>query len=359
MIDSLTTYREALAFAKNNPTADAVPTLKNFYLQMMTMTFYELTTRKTSPLLSALCQVNQVNLPTKNFALMPSKASFNQRTGFDLLVIVCGLNIALSENLDSCMKFFDDNAKVIFRGNSLTAEGFQMLSKYLAALDESLGRFCAVQIVEKRVEVPVEKIVEKRVEVPVEKNSSVLEAEYKELLLGLDTLANNRRADDEKILTEIKKVQLSSQDELPRLQESLKKISEIRDGVEYKMLTEPIYQLLQLYDTMSETVGQHPQADIQRGYEKLVRRCKNFPSYVEQSLEMLGAKLINETDVPLDVSKHKVVNAVRPSKDAKVSKILSVGLIYKDQVWRKAEVEIVEPVASPSPVGRFGSFFGR
>ncbi len=307
MINSLTTYREALAFAKNNPTADAVPTLKNFYLQMMTMTFYELTTRKTSPLLSALCQVNQVNLPTKNFALMPSKASFNQYTGFDLLMIVYGLNIALSENLDSGMKVFDDNAKVIFRGYSLNTEYFQKLLANLKALDESLGRFCAVQIVEKRVEVPVEKIVEKRVEVPVEKiverrvevpvekNSSVLEAEYKELLLGLDTLANNRRADDEKILTEIKKVQLSLQDELPRLQESLKKISEIRDGVEYKMLTEPIYQLLQLYDTMSETAGQHPQADIQRGYEKLVRRCKNFPSYVEQSLEMLGAELINET----------------------------------------------------------------
>ncbi|MBR3498166.1 MAG: hypothetical protein IKO05_04145 [Selenomonadaceae bacterium] len=343
MINSLTTYREALAFAKNNPTADAVPTLKNFYLQMMTMTFYELTTRKTSPLLSALCQVNQVNLPTKNFALMPSKASFNQLTGFDLLVIVYGLNIALSENLDSCMKFFDSNAENIFRGVPLNAELYQNVLAQLTALDGNLGRFFGVKVIE----------------VPVEKNSSVLEAEEKELLLGLDTLANNRRADDEKILTEIKKVQLSLQDELPRLQESLKKISEIRDGVEYKMLTEPIYQLLQLYDTMSETAGQHPQADIQRGYEKLVRRCKNFPSYVEQSLEMLGAELINETDVPLDASRHKVVNAVRPSKDAKVSKILSVGLIYKDQVWRKAEVEIVEPVSSQPTVGKFGSFSWR
>lgn len=348
MIDSLTTYREALAFAKNNPTADALPTLKNFYLQMMTMTFYELTARKTSPLLSALCQENQVSLPTKNFALLSSTAVFNQKTGFDLLMIVYGLNISLSENLDSCINLFERNAKNIFRGASLSVEYFQMLLANLNALDESLGRFS-----------PAVQIVEKRVEVPVEKNSSALEAEYKELLLGLGTLANNRRADDEKILTEIKKVQLSLQDELPRLQESLKKISEIRDGVEYKMLTEPIYQLLQLYDTMSETAQQHPQADIQRAYEKLVRRCKNFPSYVEQSLEMLGAKLINETDVPLDAGRHKVVNAVRPSKDAKVSKILSVGLIYKDQVWRKAEVEIAEPAASPSPVGKFGSFSWR
>lgn len=110
---------------------------------------------------------------------------------------------------------------------------------------------------------------------------------------------------------------------------------------------------------LSETAKQHLQADIQRGYEKLVRRCKNFPSYVEQSPEMLGAKLINETDVPLDAGRHKVVNAVRPSKDAKVSKILSVGLIYKDQVWRKDEVEIVESDVSPSTVGKFGSFFGR
>ena len=371
MIDSLETYRAALGYAKNHPTVEADSKLRECYLQMMTMTFYELTTRKTSPLLSALCRVNQVNLLTKNFLLMPSMASFNQYTGFDLLVIVYGLNVALSKNLDSCMKVFDGQAESIFRGYALNDELFKELLANWKALDDSLGKFCAVKIVEKRievpvekiverrVEVPVEKIVEKRVEVPVEKNSSVLEAEEKELLRGLGTLANNRRAEDEKILGEIKKVQLSLQDELPRLQESLKKISEIRDGVEYKMLTEPIYQLLQLYDTLSETAGLHPQADIQRGYEKLVRRCKNFPSYVEQSLEMLGAKLINETDVPLDVSRHKVINVARPSKDAKVSKILSVGLIYKDQVWRKAEVEIVEPVASPSTIGKFGSFFGR
>lgn len=360
MIDSLTTYGEALAFAKNNPTAEAVPNLKNFYLQMMTMTFYELTTRKNSPLLSALCQAYKVNLPTKNFSLLSSAAFFNQHTSFDLYLIVYGLNVALAENLDSCMKFFDDNAQGVFRGNSLTAEDFQKLFVILAALDDSLGRFSpAVQIVEKRVEVPVEKIIEKRVEVPVEKNSSASDEEYNNLLRGLNTLATNRQADDEKILTAIKKVQSDLQEELPRLQESLKKISEIRDGIEHNTLAEPIYQLLNLYDMMNETAQQHPQTDIQRGYEKLVRRCKNFPSYVEQALSMLGAELINEIDVPLDVSKHKAVDAVRPSKSAKVSKILSVGLIYKGQIQRKAEVEIVEPVASPPTVGKFGSFFGR
>ena len=372
MIDTLATYREALAFAKNNPTAEAVPTLKNFYLQMMTMTFYELTTRKNSPLLSALCQAYKVNLPTKNFSLLSSAAFFNQHTSFDLYLIVYGLNVALAENLDSCMKFFDDNDQGVFRGNSLTAEDFQKLFVILAALDDSLGRFSpAVQIVEKRVEVPVEKIVEKRVEVPVEKiiekrvevpvekNSSASDEEYNNLLRGLNTLATNRQADDEKILTAIKKVQSDLQEELPRLQESLKKISEIRDGIEHNMLAEPIYQLLNLYDMLSETAQQHPQADIQRGYEKLVRRCKNFPSYVEQALSMLGAELINETDVPLDAGKHKAVDAVRPSKSAKVSKILSVGLIYKGQIQRKAEVEIFEPVASRPTVGKFGSFSWR
>ena len=45
MTDSFELYKEALTFARSNPNYYAA--LKNFYLQLVTTTFYELTTRKT------------------------------------------------------------------------------------------------------------------------------------------------------------------------------------------------------------------------------------------------------------------------------------------------------------------------
>ena len=330
MTDSFELYKEALTFARNNPTAEAVPFLKNFYLQLVTTTFYELTTRKTSPLLSALCHMNQINHAPKNFSNVPAQQIFNLPTSFDLYLIVYGLNVALAENLGSCLKVFENNAANIFRGQSLRNENFQTLIQLLKALDEGLGKFRGG-----------EKIFE-----PAEKKSSALDEDDKKFLQSLNVLAENRKTDDEKILTEIKNVQLSLQDELPRLQETLKKILEIREGIEYKSTEEPIRQLIGLFDKLYETAQQHPQEDALKGYEKLVRRCKNFPRYVEQALAMLGAKLINETGVPFDPAKHEATNAARPSYSAKVSKILSVGLTYKGQVRRKAEVEISEPTFS-------------
>lgn len=319
MINSLDLYAEAITVVKNNPNVNVTPVLRNYYLQLTTMTFYELTTKKTSPLISTLCRVNNITLPTKNFSFVPAQVAFNLHTSFDLFAIVYGLNVALAENLDLCLTVFESNAERIFRGVPLTNEGFQSLQMNLIALDEGLGKFRHV-----------ERIVEKIVEVPVEQS--------------LKTFADSRRSDDEKIIDEIKKVQLALQDELPRLQGTLKTISEIRDGLDFKTLEEPINQLVQLFDMINETAQRHPQEDMHKGYDKLIKRCRSFARYVEQSLAMLGAQLINETDIPLDTSRHKVINAARPSDSAKVSKVLSVGLIYKGLILRKAEVEIVEPV---------------
>ena len=318
MLDSLVLYNEALAFDKNNPNASAA--LKGLYMQLTTMTFYELITRKTSPLISTLCQTNNIDLPTKNFSLKPAQVSFNLPTSFDLFVIVYGLNVALAENLDSCLNVFDNTATRIFRGENLNPEDLQELQNNLRALDEELGKFRAVE------------------------QQSPPQPDEQDNLQTLNALAENRRLDDDKILDEIKKVQLTLQDELPRLQDTLKKISEIRDGLDFKTLEEPINQLAQLFDMINETAQRHPQEDMQKGYDKLIKRCKSFSRYVEQSLAMLGAQLINETDIPLDTSKHKATNIARPSDSAKVAKVLNVGLIYKGRILRKAEVEVVEPV---------------
>ena len=340
MIDSLGIYNEALLFAKNNPPGAYLNLRRNYYLQLVTTTFYELTVKKTSPLISAICRVYRIELPLKNFSMTPVQATFNLHTSFDLLVIVYGLNLAFLKNLGSCSEVFDANAESIFNGVPLPEKNFRDLLENLTKLDENLGKIFAVRI--ERVEVPVEKIieVEKRVEVPVEKFS---DEQDKDLIQSLKALADNRHAENEKIIGEINKVQRDLQEELPRLQNTLKTIADIRDGLEFNTLEEPINQLLQLFDMINETAQRHPQEDRQKGYDNLIRRCRRFSDYVEQSLEMLGAKIIKETNILFDPSKHTATNTARPSNAAKVSKILSVGLIFKDLVLRKAEVEVIEP----------------
>lgn len=349
MVDSLELYRETLTFAKNNPTGAqnfnsyAVKVLKNYYLQLVTTTFYELVAKKTSPLVSLFCQINYINFAPKNFNVSHARMTFNMYTSFDMYLIIYGLNVALAENLDSCLNVFETCTQEIFRGLAINDEGFRELPVYLAVLDESLGKFCAA---EKIVEVPVEKIVE--VPAQSQKISFEPDEQDKEFLKKLNELADKRHADDENLINGIKAIQLALQEELPRLQSTLKNISEIRDGIDYKTLAEPINQLIQLYDKLNDTLQRHPQADAQKGYETLLKRCKNFSRFLEQSLAMLGAELINETNIPLDFGKHEVINAARPSDSATVSKILRVGVIYKGQVLRKAEVEITEPLISPT-----------
>lgn len=307
MTNSLELYKETLTFAKNNPAAQNFYVLRNFYLQLVTMTFYELTAKKNSPLISLLCQMNCADFAPKNFKVTPQQP-FNLPTDFDMYMIVDGLNYAFSDGLDSSMKILEPYKENIFRGLSLNENYLQELIKILSKLDGNLGKIFPV-------------------DVDADKNF-------------LQGLIQARHADDEKIIGEIKEVQRALQDELPRLQSTLKKISDIRDGLEFKAAQEPINQLIQLFDKVNETLQTHPKPDPQKGYETLLKRCRNFSRFVEQSLGMLGAQLINEINIPVDFGKHEVTNIARPPDSAKVSKILRVGLIYKGQVIRKAEVEV-------------------
>lgn len=350
MVDSLELYKEALTFAKNTSmtTVTYFSTLRNYYLQIVMTIFYELTTQRKSALLSLMCSMNNVRLTPKNFVLPVSQLRFSISTGFDLLTMVYGLHMALSENLNSCAQIFDESSKEVFRGAGLDTKNFQVLYTCLQMLDDSIGQLRGEKVVEKRVEVPVERIVVKRVEVPVEKRVEVpIErtpaAQDETLTRGLDELSHKRQDEDEKILGAIKNVQLALQEELPRLRSTLKTIADIRDGIDFKTMQEPISQLLQLYDKLTETLQRHPQADAQKGYDSLIKRCARFAGYLEQSLAMLGAQLIKETNTPLDVGRHEAINAARPSEASFVAKVLRVGLIYKGQVLRKAEVEVVEP----------------
>ena len=162
----------------------------------------------------------------------------------------------------------------------------------------------------------------------------------------LDDIAQNRKADDEKIVDEIKKVQQTMQDELNAVQQSLKKISEIREEIDYRSLKEPIYQLIELYRKIDDNVKRHPMEDTAKGYSSLMKRCESFLKYVNQSLKMLGVELINETDITFNPDKNKLADDEQAPLDSTVTKIIKVGFIYKGQVLEKAEVEISKSESS-------------
>ena len=263
---------------------------KTRFVQLVTTIFYELITQKTSPLLSTLCYVNQINLTPKNFRLDPSQATLAKPSSMDLFLILYGLNVAATENLDSVCNVFDVHA-----GKQFPTQTLQDICKFcLLTLDDALEKFIADDLNE------------------------------------LKALADERHASDEKIIGEIKSLQLSLQDEL-------RTIAQIRDGLDFAAQREPLRQLIGLFDKLNEIMSRHPLPDTQKGYSELVRRCQSFLRYVEQSLAMLGAEFINETNVPVNLNLHET--SERPTDRATVTKILRAGFVYKGQVIRRAQVE--------------------
>ena len=268
---------------------------KTRYVQLVTTIFYELVTQKNSPLLSTLCHANQVNFTPKNFRLEPLQADFAVPTSVDLFLLLYGLNVAAEENLDAACKVFDEHAGKQFPTDALP----EMCDFCLSALDEALAKFTA-------------------------DDSHVLK-----------TLADERHASDEKIITEIKSLQLSLQDEL-------RTIAQIRDGLDFAAQREPIRQLIELFDKLNEILQRHPLPDAQKGYGELVRRCQSLLRYVKQSLAMLGAQFVSEVNVPVNLNLHETPPDSRPTDRATVSKVLRAGFVYKGQVIRRAQVEFVD-----------------
>lgn len=303
MIDSLSFYGAALQWQNMNLRYNDCyqETVKNFYLQIVTTVFYELTARKNSPLLSEMCAANKINFDAKNFQLEKINVSrLAVETSFDMYCILRGVNISFSENLDACSNFYESVKTYIFEGNALNPEVFPQLINLLKSIDNQLKNFSSSE---------------------------------ENLLQDLNSIAKNRIGDDEKIISEIIKVQAS-------MQNSLKQISEIRDGLDFRTLQEPIYQLLNLYNKIDDNLKLHPQNDMNKGYERLLKRCQSYLKYIAQSLEMLGVELINATGETFNPDKHKILDDEKFSADSVVTKVNKIGFIYKGKILEKAVVEV-------------------
>ena len=317
MFDSVDFYNAAFKWqqvnlSNNNNYSEYV---KTAYLQIITTVFYELTTKRKSPLLSEMCAVNGINFSGQNFQVEKINVCRLScvKNSFDMYCIFQGLNIAFSENLDACSIFFEKCKPNIFSCCTIDKNSFKKLIDCLTMIDMQLKKF-----------------------LPQAPN------EEKILLQELNFIAKNRISDDEKIIAEIIKIQAAMQNEVLTIQNSLKQISEIRDGLDFRTLREPIYQLIQLYEKFDSNLKRHPMEDTEKGYRELIRRCNSFLRYIVQSLEMLGVELINTTGGIFDPDKHKVVDDENFSLDSTVTKINKIGFIYKGKILEKAEVEVAK-----------------
>ena len=290
MVDSLTLYYEACRFAAQIPQNF----LRNYYFQIVTTMFYELTTKKNSPILSKFCADNSVTIDAENFKIEKVQPSPLKINFCDIYFISHGLDIAFEKNLDACAKCFNEN---IFHGKILSEEYTSKFFLHWQNIDSHLEKFY-----------------------------------HNEEKLSWQ----NRKADDEKIIDEIKKVQLS-------MQETLKKISAIQDETEFRGVKEPINQLIQLYRKLDENLKRHPMTDTQKGYAELIKRCNKMLNYIVQSLKMLGVEVIDETGGTFNPDRNKVADDSVEPLDSVVTKIVKVGFSYKGvDVIEKAEVEVAE-----------------
>ena len=295
---------------------------KNFYMRLVTTIFYELLKNKTSPLISKFCADNDINFQGKNFVIAPFQKNYAapKQISCDMFMIVFGVSVAFSENLDVCSNVYDEQSfkNFIFQNRGLDETYKSEIINCLNNIDNCMKNFQ-----------PVEKIVEKSVDPAT-----------KILFTELDTISKNRVADDAKITDEVKRLQISLQNELAAIQQILKQISDIRDGIEYRNLKEPIYQLIQLHRKIFDSVKRHPMDDREKGYATLIKRFNSLLTYVVQSLKMLGVELIDETGGIFNPAKNKVAEDADNPLDCVVKKIIRPGFMYKGNVLEPAEVEV-------------------
>ena len=265
MIDSLTLYNEAVILQKTNleNKNKLQESVKKSYLQILTTVFHELITKRNSPLISVICMKNRIDFNGENFNIdldKPRSLSCFESSG-DMYYILYGLNTIFSKDLNACEHIFETIKKSIFNNTKFDP---RELKSHLKKLDTNLEKFSSK-----------------------ENSAPKIQSESEETLIqNLSNITSNRKADDEKIIDELTKIQVT-------MQNSLKQISELRDDIDFRNVQEPINQLIQLYYKLDEILKYPPQED---DYEKLVKRCESFLQYIIQSLESLGVEISENPD---------------------------------------------------------------
>ena len=385
MTNSVNFYEDACEFAKKKLTdlhrlsatynpegkfvqdrvAEYHSRLRDYYLQIETVVFYELISTQTSALLSKFCIENPLPFECKNLRIMTPDRLSNAPSSFDMYCVLEGLCMLFGGDLDACLNTFNENRVNMFQSKVLSIQQTEQLTFALQTLDDYVGKSFQNQsalnqsmLNQSTLNQSMQNRSALNQSAQNQSVSGVADEDAAAFSLELQNISQARHADDELIIDELKKIQLSMQDEVSTLRTSLKHIAEVRDGIDFALMREPITQLIELHRKLADNLKLHPQDDVQKGYNSLLRRCTGFLKYITQSLAMLGVELIDETGCMVDPDKHIVEDETRASLNATVEKIIRVGFIYKGKVLEKAVVEIAAPAMQNVGRSAFGKNFG-
>jgi len=302
IMDSVKIYEEtcqqcALQNLQNAQNVD----FESHYIQIITAIFYELIMKQSSSLLSMLCSRNDVSVETANFSIENQRYE-NNKTVWDIIPILDGINTAFAENLDECSFLFSKYQKSIFQKKSFK-KGYDYASAitfHLKFLDDQMAHF----------RIHDTKLTDK-----------------------LKKYAEERRANDLVLSKRMQQLQVS-------LQDGLEQIKETCDDIENNITEEPINQFISLFTLVSETLQFHPNDKNKDAYHNLVESCEDFLENIKQALAMLGVTIIDDVNKQFEPQKHKTVRGTQPVRGATISRVVKIGFIYKDKVLEKAEVEL-------------------
>lgn len=305
--------------------------LEPYYIQIMNTMFYELVMKRSSVLLSELCSANKIQVDTKNYKIENVKCL--TVGNYDLVPILYGINIAFTKSLEECKSVLGAYIKPIF-----CKEPFRVKSEYdkitdgLKELDKNIGRLLAGSA-ESIGNLPGGSGTDKTKE--AKSPEIVLRIHDSQLTEKLNQLAKDRRANDSALSEQIQQLQMSLQDEL-------KQIMSIREGIDYNITQEAISQFILLFSLVSETLQYHPNEKNKDSYYNLIESCEDFLENIKQSLAMLGVTIINDVGAAYAPERHRVASGQKPMRNGIVSKVVKIGFAYKNKVIEKAEVELAE-----------------
>lgn len=308
--------------------------LEEYYIRIINLMFYELITMKNSKLLSYLCSVNQIFPNVINFEIIQHQCTY--KNTYDIISILAGINIVFVKDLNECRNLYRSNFKTCTFNDMVffnEPETKRIIESNLRDLDKNIGNI-VLRFKNNKKELKQECMNNIMKEPETKTANTVCRVHDPKLTEKLNKYANERREYDVSLLERIQQLQVSLQDEL-------KQIMSIRDGIDYNITQEAVNQFILLFHLVDETLHYHPNDGNNNSYHNLIESCEDFLENILQSLAMLGVVLINDVGVPFNIEKHRLVQGRAPVRKAIVSKVTKLGFIYKNKVIEKAEVEIV------------------
>ena len=332
--------------------------LEAYYVQIIGTMFYELITKRSSPLLVYLCSVNNVQVNVVNFSIPAPRHPF--KSTYDLIPILEGINTAFTKNLAECGYLFSSTHKNNVFKKKIFADGFDYISSItssLKMLDDNIGRVLSTSSQTSQKSESQDGLSKSENAKPnksqlsntsgmkddcetqtlseEEKKANIEREQRKENLLEAhQKLATARKENDAAVLGKLQELQV-------QVQAELKQLTDIREDINYNIAIESIEQLISIYNLISEVYTYHSQnKTTSLNYKVLIDNCLEFLEAIKQSLSYLGVSAIGKEATGFDAKMHESDEKAPPTRGGMISQVVRLGFEYKGKVVQKALVRI-------------------